>query len=62
MQLLEAVDMVGLGNWEAVATHVSTRSSQECMQHYAAIYLGSPTFPQPCQSPDMAHIDPMQVD
>ncbi|KAK9785179.1 hypothetical protein WJX73_004995 [Symbiochloris irregularis] len=61
MLLLEAVDMVGLGNWEAVATHVATKSSQQCMQHYRAIYLNSPAFPRPTAVPDMADLNPMQV-
>ena len=61
MLLLEAVEMVGLGNWEAVATHVATKSSEECIRHYNTVYLGSASFPQPQMALEMSHIDPVQV-
>ena len=61
MLLLEAVDMVGLGNWEAVAVHVATKSNEECARHYACVYLASPSFPEPQPLPEMSRIDAMQA-
>lgn len=61
MLLLEAIDMVGLGNWDAVATHVATKTSEQCMQHYHDVYLASAAFPQAQPAPEMAHLDAMQV-
>ena len=30
-------------------------------EHYLHIYVGSPHFPQPCPVPEMAGIDPLQM-
>lgn len=30
----------GLGNWAEVASHVGTRTKEECQSHYEEVYLG----------------------
>ncbi|XP_031105327.1 transcriptional adapter ADA2-like [Ipomoea triloba] len=50
--LLEGIEMHGLGNWSDVAEHVGTKSKQQCVDHYNAIYMNSPCFPLP----DMSHV------
>ena len=49
--------MYGLGNWEAVAEHVGTKSRDDCCKHYFAIYIQSPSFPRPTPAPEMAGLD-----
>ena len=39
MLLLEAIDMSGLGNWSAVASHIGSKTAEECKAHYYEIYL-----------------------
>lgn len=30
----------GLGNWADAATHIGTRTKEDCEKHYLAVYLG----------------------
>jgi len=30
----------GLGNWQEAATHIGTRTKEDCETHYNAVYLG----------------------
>jgi hypothetical protein len=30
----------GLGNWQEAATHIGTRTKEDCEAHYHAVYLG----------------------
>jgi transcriptional adapter 2-alpha len=30
----------GLGNWAEAATHIGTRTKEDCEAHYYAVYLG----------------------
>lgn len=53
--------MAGLGNWAAVAEHVSTKGQDACKQHYYEIYINSPAFPEPTPAASMACIDKLQV-
>ncbi|PON46048.1 Transcriptional adaptor [Parasponia andersonii] len=50
--LLEGIGMYGFGNWNEVAEHVGTKSRQQCIDHYNAIYMNSPCFPLP----DLSHV------
>ena len=59
--LLEAVDMFGLGNWQAVANHIGSKSPMACHSHYMRIWVESPSFPSPHVLPQMVNIDPLQV-
>jgi transcriptional adapter 2-alpha len=45
--LVEASSRFGLGNWEAIALHVGTKTRQECADHYVKVYLDSPKWPLP---------------
>ncbi|CAH8433555.1 unnamed protein product [Schistosoma curassoni] len=40
LNLLEALEQYGIGNWEDIALKVGTKSSEECMYHYCNRYLG----------------------
>ncbi|KAA0195407.1 Transcriptional adaptor 2 (Ada2) [Fasciolopsis buskii] len=44
LQLLEALEQYGVGNWEDVAFKVETKTPQECMQHYSNYYLSGPCY------------------
>ena len=59
--LLEAIDMFGLGNWQAVANHIGSKPALACQSHYMYIWVESPSFPAPRIVPQMAGIDPLQV-
>lgn len=50
--LLEGIEMYGIGNWAEVAEHVGTKSKEQCIEHYNAIYMNSSCFPLP----DMSHV------
>lgn len=50
--LLEGIEMHGLGSWNDVAEHVGTKSKEQCVDHYNAIYMNSRCFPLP----DMSHV------
>ncbi|VDP87804.1 unnamed protein product [Echinostoma caproni] len=39
LQLLEALEQYGVGNWEDVAFKVETKTPQECKRHYSDYYL-----------------------
>lgn len=45
--LLEGISLQGLGNWQAVAEHVGTRTKEEVEQHYKAVYIDSQDWPLP---------------
>ncbi|EMD33782.1 hypothetical protein CERSUDRAFT_142113 [Gelatoporia subvermispora B] len=45
--LLEGISLQGLGNWQAIAEHVGTRTREEVEQHYNSIYIDSPRWPLP---------------
>ncbi len=38
--LISGLIINGLGNWAEVATHIGTRTKEECQQHYEEVYLG----------------------
>jgi hypothetical protein len=46
----------GPGNWAAVAEHVGTKTTQECLQHYYQIYIEPASFPLPTPAPEMAGV------
>jgi transcriptional adapter 2-alpha len=58
--LLEAVSIFGVGAWPAVAEHVGAKGAAECREHYEAVYLASPSFPEPHPLPSMAGVDPRE--
>ena len=45
--LLEAVEMYGLGNWDEVSEHVSTKTASDCREHYFVVYFGTDKKPLP---------------
>ncbi|OBZ71060.1 Transcriptional adapter ADA2 [Grifola frondosa] len=45
--LLEGISLQGLGNWQAIAEHVGTRSKEEVEAHYKTVYINSPQWPLP---------------
>ncbi|EKM54820.1 uncharacterized protein PHACADRAFT_163214 [Phanerochaete carnosa HHB-10118-sp] len=45
--LLEGISLQGLGNWQAIAEHVGTRTKEEVEQHYKSVYIESPNWPLP---------------
>uniref|UniRef100_A0A7S4MA68 Transcriptional adapter n=1 Tax=Vannella robusta TaxID=1487602 RepID=A0A7S4MA68_9EUKA len=45
--LLEGIEMHGMGNWDDISDHVSTKSSDDCRDHYFSLYVESPTCPLP---------------
>jgi hypothetical protein len=45
--LVEGVAQQGLGNWQAVAEHVGTRTKEEVEEHYNTVYVDSPNWPRP---------------
>jgi hypothetical protein len=48
--LIEGVAQQGLGNWQAVAEHVGTRTREEVEEHYNTVYIDSPYWPRPVSS------------
>ncbi|KAL0915502.1 hypothetical protein M5K25_015925 [Dendrobium thyrsiflorum] len=48
--LLEGIEMYGLGNWAEVAEHVGTKNKEQCINHYTALYMNSPSYPLPDMS------------
>lgn len=38
--LISGLIINGLGNWAEVATHIGTRTKEECQKHYEEVYLG----------------------
>ncbi|KAI7902712.1 uncharacterized protein BX663DRAFT_473146 [Cokeromyces recurvatus] len=45
--LIEAAEKMGIGNWQAIADYVGTKSKNECEQHYLNVYVSSPNWPLP---------------
>lgn len=45
--LLEGVSLQGLGNWQAIAEHIGTRTKDEVEEHYRSVYINSPNWPLP---------------
>jgi hypothetical protein len=45
--LIEGIAQQGLGNWQAVAEHVGTRTREEVEDHYNTVYIDSPNWPRP---------------
>lgn len=45
--LVEGTAQQGLGNWQAVAEHVGTRTREEVEEHYNSVYIDSPNWPRP---------------
>ena len=65
--LLEGISLQGLGNWQAIAEHIGTRSKDEVEDHYKSVYINSPNWPLPVcyvfphnQSP--SHGKPQRMD
>jgi hypothetical protein len=51
--LLEGMEVCGAGNWEDIAEHVTTKTKEECEEHYHKYYINSPEWPLPVS---IAHI------
>ncbi|KAI0032890.1 hypothetical protein K488DRAFT_48877 [Vararia minispora EC-137] len=45
--LIEGISLQGMGNWEAIAEHIGTRTKDDVEQHYRAVYIDSPNWPLP---------------
>ncbi|KAI6157941.1 hypothetical protein BKA82DRAFT_996238 [Pisolithus tinctorius] len=45
--LIEGISKAGLGNWQMIAEHIGTRTSQEVEGHYNSVYIDSPDWPLP---------------
>ena len=45
--MLEGVSLQGLGNWQAIAEHIGTRTKDEVEEHYRSVYINSPNWPLP---------------
>ena len=45
--LIEGISLQGLGNWQAIAEHVGTRTKEEVEKHYTTVYIDSPHWPLP---------------
>ncbi|KAI9273727.1 hypothetical protein BY458DRAFT_508039 [Sporodiniella umbellata] len=45
--LIEAAEKMGLGNWQAIADYVGTKSKSDCELHYLKVYVTSPEWPLP---------------
>ncbi|CAL1706148.1 unnamed protein product [Somion occarium] len=57
--LLHGISLQGLGNWQAIAEHVGTRTKEEVEQHYKAVYIDSPNWPMPHMDREFG-IDPAE--
>eukprot|EP00043_Microstomoeca_roanoka_P014164 m.139492 g.139492 ORF g.139492 m.139492 type:complete len:412 (-) comp15948_c1_seq1:57-1292(-) len=47
VRLLNAIEVCGFGNWEAVASLMGKRTAEECKRHYTEVYLESSDAPLP---------------
>ena len=47
IRLLDAIAECGIGNWEAVANLMMTKTKQQCHRHYRRYYIDSPKPPLP---------------
>lgn len=45
--LIEGISLQGLGNWQAIAEHVGTRTKEEAEEHYNTVYVTSQDWPLP---------------
>ena len=45
--LVDGISQNGIGNWEAIAEHIGTRTKEEVEDHYKSVYLDSPHWPLP---------------
>ncbi|EIN11553.1 SWIRM-domain-containing protein [Punctularia strigosozonata HHB-11173 SS5] len=45
--LIEGLSLQGLGNWQAIAEHVGTRTKEQVAEHYHRVYINSPGWPLP---------------
>ncbi|KAL6301252.1 hypothetical protein BKA93DRAFT_828374 [Sparassis latifolia] len=57
--LLEGISLQGLGNWQAIAEHVGTRTKEEVEAHYNSVYIDSPNWPLPRMDLEF-NIDPSE--
>ncbi|KAH8107707.1 hypothetical protein BXZ70DRAFT_912253 [Cristinia sonorae] len=57
--LLEGLSSQGLGNWQAIAEHVGTRTKEEVEQHYKDVYINSPDWPLPRMNLEF-NVDPSE--
>lgn len=56
--LLEGISLQGLGNWQAIAEHIGTRTKDEVEDHYKSVYINSPNWPLPVCYVFHPHINP----
>lgn len=61
MRLLEAIADCGVGNWEAVANQIQTKTKQQCYKHYRKFYIDSPKPPLPLLREQNITIHPSPV-
>lgn len=47
MLLVDGLEVFGMGNWEAIAEYISTKTITQCLDHYIDAYTNSSTFPIP---------------
>ncbi|KAI9257678.1 hypothetical protein BY458DRAFT_479501 [Sporodiniella umbellata] len=45
--LIEAAEKMGMGNWQAIADYVGTKSKEDCEEHYLEVYVSSADWPLP---------------
>lgn len=45
--LLEGIEIYGMGNWDDISEYVSTKTPEECREHYFKQYIEVPTYPLP---------------
>ncbi|OZJ03255.1 hypothetical protein BZG36_03518 [Bifiguratus adelaidae] len=45
--LIEAAEKMGMGNWQAIADYVGTKTKEECEDHYLEVYVDSDSWPLP---------------
>ncbi|XP_064623922.1 transcriptional adapter 2-beta-like [Lineus longissimus] len=50
LMLLDAVEQYGFGNWGDISSHVESKTSEECVDHYNSLFIlgniGRATFPE----------------
>ena len=59
--LLEAVEICGMDNWLDISEYLTTKSPQECKEHYIKYYLESTTQPYPDTENSYAKLHPESV-
>jgi hypothetical protein len=45
--LVEGALLQGIGNWQAIAEHIGTRTKDDIEKHYKEVYINSPDWPLP---------------